>query len=142
MDNRYEFLCQSCPDPVVTFLTYNQLYKPRPHCPKCSTKFVPNLAYFRELPSFIQEDRTITPIKAEDMLTDVFTSSYEDVNPEMVTLYADRMKHNQWISAVLHMGGEYCPITLISGTVLLGVQRLLASIEAETSFTNTVVEVA
>lgn len=138
-DEPYEFLCQGCDDLVNIFLNRSDLDKPRPFCSLCGTPFLINIASLRTLPSFRQYDRTYT---AKDFsLTNTYTQPIVEVSSHTVIRYADMMETGRWVDATEDAGGPHVPILFIDGKLLLGVQRMMAVVQSNASFTNTTIEV-
>lgn len=137
----YEFICQGCEVPQSRYLTFESLFDARPTCESCNTKLLPNLNYLRNLPFSVMRDIVINPALAASWLQRPIFPFAEEVDEQQVTKYATMMASGQWLNATLGMGGEQAPIVRVNGSLMLGFQRLLACYDADTPFTNTVIEV-
>lgn len=137
----YEFLCTGCDSPTIQHLASAHMDLPRPICPRCNRTVVPNLAFFRECPGFKSADCTIFPSAAHSMIETAYISAKNEVSMDKVTDYADKMRNHGWTHATERMGGDFCPILLVQNRVLLGVQRLMAAVEANFTLINVIAEV-
>lgn len=75
------------------------------------------------------------------MIETAYISAKNEVSMDKVTDYADKMRNHAWTHATERMGGDFCPILLVQNRVLLGVQRLMAAVEANFTLINVIAEV-
>jgi hypothetical protein len=134
-----------CPEESCTSKAFFNFLTPmnaRPKCPKHQVHYIPDIAHSSAMGAQEPEtiDITITPEHAKELLSTAFESSFEGVDPLVVTSYANLMSKGQWKDVNIEMGGAHYPIYMRDDRVLLGIQRLMACIEADTSFSTVMVK--